>query len=95
MHHEHTNGKNGHVTMKEQIEDLKDRLSEAGLKSRKSIDHFRDSAEEAFEEGAHTVKMKARQIDRKVRKNPWLYLGATAAAALAVGFIMASVSKKK
>lgn len=58
------------------------------------LGHYRELAEEAIGEGTERVKAAAGDVDRKVRENPWPYVGGAALAALLLGFIMGNSKDK-
>lgn len=55
---------------------------------------YREVAEEALGESAEKLKGAAEDVDKKVRENPWPYVGGAALAALLLGFIMGNSKDK-
>lgn len=51
-------------------------------------DQVKSRAAERFEAGRQKVTDAAGELDRSVHRNPWAYIGGTAAAALLVGFLL-------
>ena len=49
---------------------------------------LKDQATEKYEAGKQKVVDVATDIDKSVHKNPWAYIGGTAAAALLFGFLL-------
>lgn len=89
MQHE-KNGNHMH-TVSEQVKDMKEKVSEW---------------KESLEDAAAMGKKKARKFTRaaqatlaeseeRVKKNPWLYIGAAAAGALAIGYLMGLSKRRK
>jgi ElaB/YqjD/DUF883 family membrane-anchored ribosome-binding protein len=53
-------------------------------------DQMNDRAAEQFEAGKQKVVDVGTDIDASVRKNPWAFIGGTAAAGLLFGFLLGS-----
>ena len=51
-------------------------------------ERMKSQATEKFEAGKQKVIDVATDIDKSVHKNPWAYIGGTAAAALLFGFLL-------
>jgi ElaB/YqjD/DUF883 family membrane-anchored ribosome-binding protein len=55
--------------------------------------HAFDEADQAKDAGVKKVRELARDVDKKVRRNPWPYIGGTAVAGLLLGCFYGSNRK--
>jgi ElaB/YqjD/DUF883 family membrane-anchored ribosome-binding protein len=82
------------TTVREKVEDLKELLDEATATGRKKLTRLQKDAKHAIAEAGDRVEHTAKQVNRKVHKNPWAYIGAAAGAALLVGFVLGMTRRK-
>jgi len=89
---------------KEKRDELKDLMANryshireamtAGAEHGKEVlKHTKDLAQEAIVEGGKKVKEIAGDVDKRVHKDPWVYIAGAAAASLLLGYIMGSKRK--
>lgn len=83
--------------MKELLTDryvhIKQAILEGANQGKKILDKAQHVAQEAIFEGEETVMKTVRDVDKKVRDNPWPYLGGVAVVSLLLGFLMGSKRK--
>lgn len=79
---------------KEKKDEILKRVTNKYSEFRETMEATKDRADAALHAGQVQMKKTAKEVDRKVRKNPWTFIGAGAAAALIVGFICGRSSKK-
>lgn len=72
---------------------IKQIILEGTTQGKKILDNAQHIAQEAIAEGGETVKKAAKEVDKRVRDNPWPYLGGVAVASLILGFFMGSKRK--
>ncbi len=72
---------------------IKQVVLEGATQGKKILDNAQHLAQEAIAEGGETVKKAAKEVDKRVRENPWPYLGGVAAVSLILGFFMGSKRK--
>ena len=84
--------KNGTIDLKMKYQQFAEELQEALLENKKAMDKLKKAAEQALEESGETIQHTAKVMQKKVKKNPWAYIGMASAMALTVGFIL---GKKK
>ena len=59
-----------------------------------NLNHFKDAAEKAMEQGGKKIKKAALTVDKTVHKNPWATIGGVAGSALVLGFMLGRLKKK-
>jgi len=74
--------------------DIKEVVSEHLAKNKEQVDKLKDLAGDQFEIGKEKVLDAAKDMDKKVRENPWPYIGGIAVTALLIGFIMGGSKNK-
>ena len=62
---------------------------------RQSLHRFKKAAEKSVAESGVKIKRTAIVADKSVKKNPWAYIGGAVAGALAFGFILGKIKKKR
>lgn len=72
---------------------IKQVVLEGATQGNKILDNAQHIAQEAIAEGGETVKKAAKEVDKRVRENPWRYLGGVAVASLVLGYFMGSKRK--
>ena len=55
--------------------------------------HTQDLAQETIDQGKEKVMEIAGDVDKRVHKDPWVYIAGTAAASLLLGYLMGSKRK--
>jgi ElaB/YqjD/DUF883 family membrane-anchored ribosome-binding protein len=55
----------------------------------------RETVEGAYKTGQKRAVKAVKSVDKELHRNPWIYVGAAAAAALLVGFFAGRSSKKE
>lgn len=73
---------------------LREAWFEAARQGRKTLRRFGKVTEDAFNQKGNEFKGKAKELDKKIRKNPWPYIGAASASALALGVALGKSKKK-
>lgn len=83
--------------MKELMSDRYSHIRQAVIdgtaQGKKLLDKAQIVAKDAFVEGRDVVKKTAAEADKRVREDPWPYLGGVAIAALILGYFMGSKNK--
>ena len=74
--------------LSEKYSSIKEALTEVALNNREVLGNVRRLAQDSIEEGQERFGQVVEDLDAEVRKNPWPYIGGTAAAALLLGFIL-------
>src|SRR5450631_3582268 len=57
------------------------------------LKHAQDITKEAIVEGSQKAKEIAGDVDKRVRKDPWVYIAGTAVASLLLGYFMGNRRK--
>ena len=84
--------KNGSIDLKDKYEHFVQELQEALSENKKAMDRLKKVTEQALEDGSEKITHAAKDMQKRVKKNPWAYIGAASALALLTGFIL---GKKK
>lgn len=84
--------KNGLSSLINKYEHFAHEIQDALLENKKALAKLKKATEEALYESGEKVKDVAKDANRSVKKNPWMYIGAASACALLIGF---AVGKKK
>lgn len=80
--------KNGSMHLKEKYEALAEELQDAIAEHKKAMMRLKRATEQAIEESGETIAHTAKDVQKKVKKNPWAYIGAASAVGLLAGFIL-------
>ena len=72
---------------------IKQAVLEGATQGKKILDNAQHIAQEANTEGQETVKKAAKDVDKRVRENPWPYLGVIAVVSLILGYFIGSKRK--
>ena len=72
--------------------ELRKAVEHAGLEGKRALRRFQKVTEGAFEEGTASIRHSVKNAEKNIRKNPWPYIGAASASALALGV---ALGKKK
>jgi len=89
LNHTKKNGLNGIMHKYEHVShDIQAALED----NKKALAKLKKATEEVLSEGEEKMKDIAVDVQRSVKKNPWVYIGAASAGALLLGFIL---GKKK
>ena len=78
----------------EKYNDIKDALFEVASNNKETVNRVRKMALNAVEEGQERFEDAVTDIEKKVKKNPWPYIGGAAIGALLLGFILGNSSRK-
>ncbi len=62
-------------------------------RGKKVLNHTKDLTQEAIVEGGEKMKEIAGNVDKRVHKDPWVYISGAAAASLLLGYFMGSKRK--
>jgi len=57
------------------------------------LKHTQDMAQETMTQGKEKVMAMAGDVDKRVHKDPWVYIAGTAVASLLLGYLMGSKRK--
>lgn len=79
----------------EKYGDIKDALFEVASKNKETMNRIKKATLNAVEEGQERFEDAVVDIDKKVKKNPWPYIGGAAAGALLLGFILGSSNNRR
>ncbi|PIU39900.1 MAG: hypothetical protein COT00_04545 [Candidatus Omnitrophica bacterium CG07_land_8_20_14_0_80_50_8] len=63
-------------------------------KMNKVIDQLKKNAERSLDDAKENIVEAATQVDKRVHKNAWAYIGGAALCALIAGFITGRLTKK-
>ena len=88
MNHTKKNGHHVDMGLKEKYEHFAQELQEALLENKKAMEKLKKAAEQALEDSGETIRHTAKDVQKKVKKDPWAYIGAASAVALMAGFIL-------
>ncbi len=80
---------------REKYEDMSGALLDAILEGKRSLHRMQRTASRALHEGSEKVADAAVKMDRKAHRNPWVFVGGAALAALAIGWVMGACGRKK
>jgi ElaB/YqjD/DUF883 family membrane-anchored ribosome-binding protein len=78
---------------KEKRDELKGLMVNKYAHIREAMTSGVEHAQEAIAQGKEKVIEIAGDVDKRVHKDPWVYIGGTAAAALLLGYFMGSKRK--
>ena len=84
--------KNGASTLAGKYKHFTEDIQEALLENKKALLKLQKATVEAVGEAEETLQDAAHDMQHKVKKNPWKYIGAAAGCGLLLGFIL---GKKK
>ncbi len=79
--------------LNDKYSDIKDALGNVVDQNRDRFNRLRKATGEVFEEGQERIEEVLEDVDKKVRKNPWPYIGGVAVGALLLGYILGSRQK--
>lgn len=80
--------KNGLGLLMEKYEHFAQDVQETLFENKKALTKLKRATEEALFDGGEKLKDVAVEAHRKVKKNPWAYIGAISSAALLLGFVI-------
>ena len=72
---------------------IKDAIEEVTSTGKNRLNRIKRLAGDSIEEGQERIEEVLEDVDKRVRKDPWPYLGGVALGALLLGFIMGSSRK--
>lgn len=72
---------------------IREAMTEGAAHGQVILKHAKDFAQETIVEGKEKVKEIALDVDKRVHKDPWIYIAGAAAASLLVGYFMGSKRK--
>ena len=75
--------------------DIQDAMHEVAAEGRRNFKKAKRVAEDVVEDGQEKVEKTLQSFDKKIRKEPWKYIGGTALGALVFGFLLGSSKKDK
>ena len=84
----HKSNGNGHFHVKEKYMELAEAFQKAASQKKKAIHQIKRAAEDALYDGKMQVKGAVKKVNRNVKKNPWAFIGGTAAGALILGYLL-------
>lgn len=61
---------------------------------REAVEATKETAGEYIHEGQVKVRKAVKDVDKRVHKNPWTFIGAAAGVALLLGFILGKSSNR-
>src|SRR3990167_1586834 len=77
----------------DKYEHLSEAFGSSVKRNRKNFNRVKDFTEEDFFENTEKFQDMAAELDEKIRKNPWPYVGGAALAALLFGLLVGSGKK--
>lgn len=72
---------------------IREAMAAGAEHGKEAFKHAKDFAQEKFTEGGAKVKEIAGDVDKRVHKDPWVYIVGAAAASLLVGYLLGSKRK--
>jgi len=78
---------------KEKKDELKGLMSNKYAHIKEVMNSGLEYSQEAIAQGKEKVMELASDVDKRVHKDPWVYIAGTAAASLLVGYLMGSKRK--
>ena len=79
--------------MTDRYSHIKQSVLEGANQGKKILDKAQHVAQEAITEGSETAIKTAKEVDKRVRENPWPYLGGVAVVTLILGYFLGSKRK--
>ena len=79
----------------ERYTDIQDAMHDVAADGRRNFKKAKRIAENAVEEGQEKVEETLQGLDKKVRKDPWKFIGGAALGALVVGLFLGKSGKKQ
>ena len=73
---------------------IKDAIENTVDENRDRLNRLRKVAGETLESGQEKIEEVIEDVDKRVRKNPWPYIGGVAVGALLLGYILGSSKQK-
>ena len=77
----------------EKRDELKDLMADKYTHIREAMGHTKQMAQQAINQGKDKVVEIAGDVDKRVHKDPWVYIAGAAAASLVLGYLMGSKRK--
>ena len=78
---------------KEKKDELKGLISNRYTHIREAMTSTAEHAQEVINQGKEKVQEIAGDVDKRVHKDPWVYIGGAAVASLLLGYLMGSKRK--
>lgn len=78
----------------ERYEHFQEAFEDTVHQGQKNLKNAQKVASRAMEDTAEKLKETAEDVNRKVKKNPWPYIGVAAATGVLIGFILGSIKNR-